>query len=259
MTETNKSDDSTATFEEYKEFVKNMESTLLEFDEKTIFQRYLEYLSPILVALVASIIVFSTGIGGDRSRTVSKDVLVKDISIAISNDADLRSVKQIFSNRDLRKKNFFSFKNEVNVYKESVPLSVVLEDIRANQFLSDSTDLEFIKKIDNIILDHNQTNPFDRLDDIQKDMFVNVRLKLPENYPVIQNDINKIAEEMNVKNLLVDKYLDRSTMSFWVSISALVFSISIAILQLYQNRAQKIHEIVSSVITKSLKSTIKNK
>jgi hypothetical protein len=214
---------------------------------------------PIFISLLSAIIVFSTGIGGDRQKSVQKELVAGNIATAISNDSDLRSVKQIFANRDLKRKKLFSFGEEDGVYKESVPLSVVLEDIRANLFLIEKPDLELVNKIDKIILDHHQTNPFDRLDEIQKDMFINIRLKLPDDYQIIQNDINKIADEINVKNQLVDKYLDRSTMSFWVSISALVFSISIAILQLYQNRPKKLHEIINNVITAALKNISKNK
>ena len=56
---------------------------------------------------------------------------------------------------------------------------------------------------------------------------------------MIQNEVDKLATELESKNALVNKYLKQSSKSFWVSIMALIFSLCIGIYQILQNRSIK--------------------
>jgi len=58
------------------------------------------------------------------------------------------------------------------------------------------------------------------------------------------------------KNLLVNKYLDKSNLSYWISILALALTIILSTIQIYQNRNSK---RINDLITNSLFKKNKNK
>jgi hypothetical protein len=116
----------------------------------------------------------------------------------------------------------------------SIPLSVVLEDIRADLFLNSNSNRAVVEQIDALIAQHLQINPFDRLEPTQKDQFERLREKIGENYDAVQLEVTRIADELQARNLLTQQYLRKSTVSFWVSITGLSFSLIIGVLQVYQ-------------------------
>jgi hypothetical protein len=121
-------------------------------------------------------------------------------------------------------------------YPISVPLSVVLEDIRTDLFINGDADKSLIPLVDGLITQHFQTNPFDNLETTQKDNFERLREKTGDRYTSVQAEVTKIADELYAQNLLTKQYLRHSTISFWVSIAALAFSLVIGGIQIYQGR-----------------------
>jgi hypothetical protein len=120
-------------------------------------------------------------------------------------------------------------------------LSSVLHDIRADFYTGENApDSNLISAINNIILSHEQKNPFDKLTNQQKDYFENVRQKSGDTYSLIQNDINNISEELYNQNLLVERYLSDSTTSLYVSIFSLLFALIVSAVQIHQGRPKKI-------------------
>jgi hypothetical protein len=111
-------------------------------------------------------------------------------------------------------------------------LSVVLEDIRTDLFLP-SADKSLLPKLDAIIAEHSQTNPFDALEAFQRDQFERLREKLGEHYTSVQAEVTRISDELRQKNLLTEQYLRSSNISFWVSVIGLAFSLAIGGTQIF--------------------------
>ena len=182
-------------------------------------------------------------------KYVAKQEIKAFVVKAIEKGADLRAIKHAYDNRNLKFKSLREIFNDMNgFYAETVPLSIILEDIRTDKYVFDDASGPDTQLIDSIIEEHLAVNPFDALEDAQKDYFENIRLKLADNYSLVRLEVDKLASELHNKNSLVNKYLKDSTKSFWISITALAFSLLIGILQLFLHRAERTKAIVASTI-----------
>ena len=192
-----------------------------------------------VIAIIFTIYSLASSFITTPNRFYYKDVVQKKILLAVKNNADLQIIKEIYSNLESNQINIGSyFKDKDNIYASDVPLSIILSDTRSNLYLSDTPpDSITVSRLSKIINEHNEINPFDKLAKYQKDYFENVRIKLNDNYPLVSNGLNKISDDLYSKNLLVEEYLSDSKISFWISIIALIFSISIGLFQIIQNRS----------------------
>ena len=191
-----------------------------------------------VAALTISILTESRN---DPANTYFEKSIKADILTVIQNDADINVIKNLYQYREIKNYGLFSvFKKKAdNIYALNTPLSRILDDIQIDLYKSPELDSCLLQKVNHVIEIHNQLNPFDKLDNSQKHNFENIQLKLNSKFSLIQNDVTKIADELHNKNLLVEKYLDKSTTSYWISIIALVATILLSIYQLYQNRKSK--------------------
>lgn len=181
---------------------------------------------------------------------VQKSELQGSIVTALRNEADLRTLEHIYSNREKINKDLFqAFKSDSNIYPYNIPFSTILEDIRTSMFMKGGEKL-LLKKVDSIIEQHLHTNPFDRLEPIQRDYFENIKIKLDAKYPDVIIEVNKIADELHGKNTLVDKYLKDSSTSFWVSVIALMFSILVSSYQIFNGRASRVQRLFAESLSK---------
>ncbi len=215
---------------------------------KSLFVSVLSLLIALLSTSVLTLL-FTTNDSEVASTYFSKDIK-NQIVLAIQNDADLDIIKNIYKNKEIKSSSLISRikgKSE-DIYPVTTPLSRILEDIQVDLYLSEIPDSVMLKKIKCTIDLHNQVNPFDKLDQNQKHNFDNIQIKLSDEFSLIQNDVTKIADELHSKNLLVDKYLDKSTTSYWISIIALFTTIVLSIFQLYKNRQSKIVDAVMEAL-----------
>lgn len=219
-------------------------------------QKYL--LRSLSISILALILTFMTVIiitSVEIEKGVIKEDIQEKISVAIKNGADLNAIKQIYKNRNMMRQNIFSnITDKKNVYSYEIVLSEILADIRANQYLmtKEGVDTVFIKSVDALIKDYNYSDPFDKLENIQKEYFNNIRMKSVSNYYLIENDLSKLADELYNKNNLVNQYLRDSNLSFWLSISALIFSFIMSSYQLYINRPNKLFSLFRSASEEAL-------
>lgn len=197
------------------------------------------FLNLTLWIIIIAIITWVTA--RNDNDVISAMAIKSRISTAIQNDADLEVIKQLYQNRQSLNKGIFAFFNEKQaVYPYEIPLSTILEDIRADLFLADNAPEQmFLVAVNSLISEHNQKNPFDKLTKQQKDYFENVRQKAGGSYPLIQNDINNISDELFSKNVLVDTYLSDSKTSLYISIFSLLFALSFSVYQIYHSRPKK--------------------
>ena len=179
---------------------------------------------------------------------ISKNDIQNQIVKAINNNADIDVVKNIYKNR---KNIYFGslkriFGNKEYYYHYDTLLSTILDDIKTEFYLINESKNIDINKTNQIIKNYLITNPYDSLEVSQKDMFTDIRLKIDKKiYSKIQTNLEKIANELTQKNNLVNQYLKDSTNSFWISISALIFSAILGFVQLYYAREERQRQIIS--------------
>lgn len=209
---------------------KNAECTeeherLRKAKKKSMFWGILAY--ALLFSCFASLI----SLGGayirrsDNGGVVDKETIKISLRSAIRNGADLNVLKHIYSRRQVEKP--FVVRDRSKYYSYETAFSLVLEDLRGDYFSSSQFkgDSLYRDRLDKIIKDNNNRNPFDQLEESQRYYFNNVITKSAENYSKIQEDINNIANELQEKNLLVSQYLSRSSYSFYLSIAALIITL----------------------------------
>lgn len=220
-------------------------------DEISISSGYSDiFKNLILWVLIATILMTIFNFFGEGNSKVSASALKNSIASAVKNGADLDVVKTIYENRERMSKGIFSiFDKREHEYPYDVPLSQVLDHIRADLYLgTEKPQDEFVSSINKLISNHNQKNPFDKLTKQQKDYFESVRQKTGDSYPKIQADMNNISDELYSQNLLVETYLSDSRTSLYVSIFSLLFALIVSGYQIYQNRPRKVAENLKVLI-----------
>lgn len=177
-----------------------------------------------------------------QEQLINKKNTQDQLKAIIANDGNLRSIKHALLSQtpDFTLSDALA-NNKNNYYPQNIPLSSVLEDIKINALINQEKSI--LSKIDLVISEHEETNPFDKLQNSQRDLFVNIRIKSEEDYSKISNDINNIADELHSKNQLVDEYLSDSKTSYWVSILGLLFSLIIGSTQIYWQLSSKKYEV----------------
>lgn len=157
----------------------------------------------------------------------------------ISNGGSIDEVRHIYETRSFKEIPWFVDYSDFidSSYRSDVPLSHMLSDLLVEYYKDNSRnkDTLYIERLKNIVADYNAVHPFDALEEEQKYYLENIRQKLDTNYFLIQDDILKIGDELDRKNLLVSKYLDKSELSFWISIVAVAITILLSWWQINQN------------------------
>jgi hypothetical protein len=166
---------------------------------------------------------------------IEKEPLKDVITCTIRNGGNLSSVKHIYETRSMTH-NLLSFLHEDRYYKGTESLSSILKDIEVDSYkqLNVCEDSIFCAKLRAIIEENDLLNPFDKLENNQKYYFENLKTKLDTSYTEVAPDVIRIVDELDNKNKLVTRYLDKSEISFYVSISALIISIILSFYQIYQ-------------------------
>jgi hypothetical protein len=170
----------------------------------------------------------------------NQETLRNTISVAIKNHADLSAVKTLFNNREIDKSLYSRwFGGKDSEYLEPTNLASILEDMRATYFISDKRDDKFLSSLEALIKENGEVNPFDKLQSHQKDYFINIRIKLKDQYSLIENDIIKVSDELGKQNELVKEYLADATTSLIISYVGLFIALLVGIFQMFQNKKKR--------------------
>lgn len=241
--------------EEVEESTKDEASDDIERQDrvsKTL--RFVRITTNVMLTLTIAIFVtFLTNSFLLGDKYVEKQAIDSEITALIKNGAGLRAVRFHYDHRDSVKRDIlFSIKHDLSLYyKYEVALSEILERLRTEQFLNGTPDDVFITKLDGIITEYTESNPFDKLEAGQKDLFENIRVKLNGNYSTVSDDVNKLSDELDNKNKLVNEYLSDSQTSLIVSIVSAFIAVILAGIQMWQNRSNSIPLRHGSSISKS--------
>lgn len=214
-----------------------------------------------LALLMATLLAFLLTLSFASEKTiVRKAPLISSLSTAIFNGADLAVVRHIYRQRKTERSSIFKIllgqsgdvARQGENYTVDIPLSDILQDIRAEQFAgSEGPTKALLPHLDRLIREHTQTNPFDKLELGQREAFDNIRAKLGPDYEQVQLEITRVSDELYAKNLAVEKYLRDSTFNLWLSVFALFISLAISAYQLYQGREKRITQLFASVLKSS--------
>lgn len=213
-------------------------------------------LAALTLTLFSLIFTFTTVFLED-GKYIDKEKAQKDISTIIVNGGDLRAIKQALINQSKISEFKLIFSLKEAYYPRNIALSSVLEDVRVEAFRSNNKEL--LPKLEPIILEYEEINPFDKLQVGQKDYFENLRIKTGEEYKNISNDVNNLVEELHQKNLLVDEYLSDSKMSFWISIFAVFLSIAIGGYQIFTGRPEALKRLLLGLLAEPNTESNSNK
>jgi hypothetical protein len=239
--------------------LKDVENKQKDITESGKFLRLLNAFNFTLAILsLTAIVFFFFNDQRDLPHSYYSKDIKQDIKLVIQNGADVNTVKYIFNSRIVKNKHIIDlfFKKGGDFYPASTNLDQILNDLKVEYFKSEKPNKEYYTLLSNIVAINNQINPFDKLDSNQKFEFENIRTKLDSNYIFIQEDFNRIVDELNNKNLLVNEYLEKSNHSYWISIVALGLTIVLSTIQIYQNRnnrknANWINDILRKTLTKN--------
>lgn len=178
----------------------------------------------------------------NKSQVVNKKEIMTSISDVIRNNGNIKNIKHIYNARTIESKLFTS---PEEYYSNETSLSFILNDILIDAYKNNSKDSSFINKLNNILIEYETINPFDKLENTQIYSFNNIKEKLDSSYVKIQPDINKIVDELANKNQLVNTYLNKSDISFYISVFALIVTFIFSIYQIYQAKqsSKEINEI----------------
>ena len=225
------------------DYIKDREAEIKEANI-TIEKAFNNYLSgykinwipmiSIMIVVVLAVFIFSLLF---QSTLLEKTPLLTNISIAIENNADIKIIMHIFNSakeeagfsiRAVFKKDKTSFYNV-----DAITLNNILMDIKSQYYVHSLTNSsDFILKINKLIEENNEINPFDKLESNQKYFFQNIRNKSKDNYLLIKEDVNFICEELSYRNKLVNKYLSNSKASLIISIIAIIIALFLPIYEL---------------------------
>jgi hypothetical protein len=184
---------------------------------------------------------------------IDKKTLKDRIVTAIKNEADLRAIKHIYATRaevtgwDRFHATYLSH------YTWSDPLSFILEDVRADVFLG-RVDKSLLPRIEGVVAEYSELNPFDKLEIGQKELFERLRTNIGDRYPAVQLEITKIADELYARNALTERYLRKSDLSFWISIVGLCLSLIVGVFQIVQARVRRMQTSHDSESSKPAKA-----
>ena len=191
----------------------------------------------VLPMLLIVFVVFLSSIW--KEDYINKESIQNEMSVVIRNGGSIDEVRHIFDTKRTYKMPITGIFTDFidSNYTQNVSLSTILADLRVKYYkeISKKADSVYLYRLNNIVSDYNAVHPFDGLEENQKYYLENIRQKLDSNYYFIQEDIVKVGDDLDRKNQLVNKYLNKSEISFNISIFALFLTIVFSIWQLIQN------------------------
>lgn len=193
-------------------------------------RKRIDFIINLLFFISISMMILAPSIIRDNSNAFYlKRIVQGNVKKAISNNADINILGDILNNSE----KILKIKEKDNeYYPKSISLENVLKDIQVQNYLSDEFDQRLDEKISDYIGESKKINPLKELSNNQKEYFLNIKNKLDDSsYFKIENDLNKIVDELSSKNKLVEIYLDNSDISFKLTVLSFILGL-IALLPL---------------------------
>ena len=236
----------------YDEFLFGLLESKRKNKKTRLFRLYFSLIGSLTILLASMLVLITLLEEKEVPDNYFSRETKNEIRTVILNDGDLNTVKHVYNSKEIKRSKITDLflKKEKDYYPANTTLNDILNDLKVDYYLSEKKEISYLNRLEEIIDYHNQVNPFDKLEANQKFAFENIRDRLDTNYVQIQEDLNRIADEMNSKNLLVDRYLEKSNLSYWISVIALALTIILSTIQIYQNRNQRISNLLKGILQK---------
>ena len=109
-----------------------------------------------------------------------------------------------------------------DVYDKAFDIASIFEDMILDYYISNSRiDSNYVFTLKALVKESREKHPFDKLNETQKVLFYNLRENAGEHYYLIEKSLIIISEELFIKDETIEKYLDKSNISFILSIVAI--------------------------------------
>ncbi|TOE56972.1 hypothetical protein CGJ39_24640, partial [Vibrio parahaemolyticus] len=115
----------------------------------------------------------------------------------------------------------------------------------------ENVNLEKVRRLNDLIILNEQQNPFYGLEDNQTDLFENVLIKSGDNYGNIQLEMNKLANELRMKNVQIKETDSQNQTSYYITILSFISALAIAFFQIFQSRPKKTKELFVNALKES--------
>ncbi|HNX54683.1 MAG TPA: hypothetical protein PLG33_01670 [Prolixibacteraceae bacterium] len=171
----------------------------------------------VLILMRLLLIIYQT-----PTYCLNKNVKI-DFEKAIKSNCSFDDLKIIFDRKERVNISGKVFSAD-QFYQESTDLSMILEEMIYDSYTG-SIDTVFIKQLKNFSKEYREKFPFEKLSQSQKELFLNLEKKAGDSYPLIQESILSVSEEIYSQNKVIQFYLDKSYQSYVISIVALVLTI----------------------------------
>ncbi|MDM9594978.1 hypothetical protein QU617_16860 [Pseudomonas guariconensis] len=230
---------------------------------KTRSQRLKNVAKTSIIAFMVSTFAILLNVMSERAEGyVPREELRAALTHAIEKDAGFDDVKLVYQhelNNNPVDTIWPLVKPHLYYEKSALSLLLVLNDLKVMKLTASeglgSKDVDFISRVDALVLDHNRVNPFDGLDEQSLRDFRGISIKLnAEEYEKIKDELMNLNSSIKLKNSLIGQYLNSSNLSLYVSVAAFIFSIIVAIWQLFPRKAsqkQLIAEVVNEHMAKN--------
>ena len=121
-------------------------------------------------------------------------------------------------------------------YPKDYSISDIFRDIITDSILNAKKDSIFYYKVNSIISENNRLNPFDKLEENQKNNFIHIQQVLDSaDYVKISTDFSKIVDELSNKNQAVTRYLNLSETSYILAWVAIFMTLGLTVFQVILN------------------------
>ena len=210
----------------FKKFINDLFPTPISADNKIHREIIFRFSIVYFIILLFAIFIFTkTAILTIQTPKYRLSKNIKyDLEKAILLDCNYEDLKIIYDKKeriDIRKR----FIRDNDFYDTSVDLAYILEDMVFDYYSSNTKDSLYISKVKYFIKESREKDPFDKLNESQKELFITLRENSGESYNLIKENLLSISEELNNKNETIELYLDKSNQSYIFAIVALFLTI----------------------------------
>lgn len=232
----------------------NTEKSLRDLQRKVDRRRKLAYINAVFIFTIITVSSVTLYEGVRSLRSVdepnfeyNKSHIESNITRLISNGADLESVKHSYSTElDFKPKQNSIFRKNRDIKFSEIEtkptLEILLLNIKNDLLINIPKD-SVLQKLNLIILENAQKNPFAKLEEGQRYFFTNIVAKLDTSYLLVQEDVLRISDELSKKNSIVVEYLSNSKGAFRNATIAMSISILSLLLVIILN-VKKLSELI---------------
>lgn len=218
----------------------------------------------VLVSVAISVAAFMGAMSSLADRYVPREELRAALTNAIVKDSSIDDIKLIyeFEVNDSPVGTIWPLLKPYLYYeKSSLSLLQVLNDLKIVKLKSDNEfndqDLEFISRVNSLVVEHNKVNPFDGLDEQSLRDFRGISMKLNEvEYDKVKDELLNLNSAIKQKNSLISQYLSSSNLSLYVSIVAFAFSVIVTIWQFFPTRKATQKQLIADVVSEHMSTKV---